>query len=341
MSEATIRVLVADDHAMVREGIRHVLEREPGFAVVGEATNGAEVLPLAEPHRPDVAVLDISMPGETGLQVAGAAAPGAAPRSASSSSACTTTPSTCSRACAPARTATCSRTRPRTELRRAIRTVQGGRGLLSARRSRAGSPPPYAASSSARARTGDLDALTGREREVLRGIVRGQTNKEIAAELGISHRTVETHRESLMRKLRHPHGRGPHPVRAGGGAGRRLVTRHINRTPDPIRGHFEAQSQDGHRHAEPGRTGDARSGRAVSARAVRRPRDHPASGPELARPVHRPPADPAGAGALRTRSAADRRSSPTPRRRAAGWSSGSTASHRRPRPTASTSPSAM
>jgi DNA-binding NarL/FixJ family response regulator len=52
------------------------------------------------------------------------------------------------------------------------------------------------------ARTGDLGSLTAREREVLRGIVRGQTNKEIAAALGISHRTVETHRESLMRKLR-------------------------------------------------------------------------------------------------------------------------------------------
>ena len=69
MSEVPIRVLVADDHAMVREGIRSVLERE-GFQVVGEATNGTEVLPLAEAHQPDVAVLDISMPGETGLQAA-------------------------------------------------------------------------------------------------------------------------------------------------------------------------------------------------------------------------------------------------------------------------------
>jgi DNA-binding NarL/FixJ family response regulator len=70
MSEAPIRVLVADDHTVVREGIRHVLEREPGFHVVAEAANGTDALALAEQHRPDVAVLDISMPGESGLLVA-------------------------------------------------------------------------------------------------------------------------------------------------------------------------------------------------------------------------------------------------------------------------------
>ena len=71
MSEAAvIKVLVADDHAMVREGIRSVLEREAGFQVVAEASNGSEVVPLAERQRPDVAILDISMPGETGLKAA-------------------------------------------------------------------------------------------------------------------------------------------------------------------------------------------------------------------------------------------------------------------------------
>ncbi|HET7240565.1 MAG TPA: response regulator transcription factor, partial [Gemmatimonadales bacterium] len=70
MSEPVIRVLVADDHAIVRTGIRHVLEGEPGFAVVGEAATGAEALALAERLRPDVAVLDLSMPGGSGLRVA-------------------------------------------------------------------------------------------------------------------------------------------------------------------------------------------------------------------------------------------------------------------------------
>ena len=72
MSEDPIRVLVADDHAIVRTGIRHVLEGEPGFIVVGEASTAAEALALALDLRPDVAVLDISMPGDSGLRVAAA-----------------------------------------------------------------------------------------------------------------------------------------------------------------------------------------------------------------------------------------------------------------------------
>ena len=68
MTDSSIRVLVADDHAIVRTGIRHVLEGEPGFSVVGEASTGAEALAQAVELRPDVAVLDISMPGESGLR---------------------------------------------------------------------------------------------------------------------------------------------------------------------------------------------------------------------------------------------------------------------------------
>jgi DNA-binding NarL/FixJ family response regulator len=65
-----IRVLVCDDHAVVREGIRHVLAGEPGFEVVAEAANGEQALALAREHRPDVIVLDVTMPGESGLRVA-------------------------------------------------------------------------------------------------------------------------------------------------------------------------------------------------------------------------------------------------------------------------------
>ena len=65
-----IRVLVCDDHAVVREGIRHVLEAEPGVTVVAEAGNAAQALALAVEHRPDVIVLDVTMPGESGLRAA-------------------------------------------------------------------------------------------------------------------------------------------------------------------------------------------------------------------------------------------------------------------------------
>ena len=70
MTAPPIRVLVCDDHAVVREGIRHVLAGEPGFEVVAEAANGEQALALAARYRPDVVVLDVTMPGESGLRVA-------------------------------------------------------------------------------------------------------------------------------------------------------------------------------------------------------------------------------------------------------------------------------
>lgn len=200
MTEPTIRVLVADDHTVVREGIRHVLEREPGFEVVAEAANGSEVLPLAERHRPDVAVLDISMPGESGIQVAAQLRQRLPEIRILILSMYDNAEYVLESVRAGAHGYILKDTAA-TELRRAIRAVQNGEAFLS---------PPVASRLTAavrgelerEARTGDLGSLTAREREVLRGIVRGQTNKEIAAALGISHRTVETHRESLMRKLR-------------------------------------------------------------------------------------------------------------------------------------------
>ncbi len=200
MTEPTIRVLVADDHTVVREGIRHVLEREPGFEVVAEAASGSEVLPLAERHRPDVAVLDISMPGESGIQVAARLRQRLPETRILILSMYDNAEYVLESVRAGAHGYILKDTAA-TELRRAIRAVQNGEAFLS---------PPVASRLTAavrgeleqEARAGDLGSLTTREREVLRGIVRGQTNKEIAAALGISHRTVETHRESLMRKLR-------------------------------------------------------------------------------------------------------------------------------------------
>jgi DNA-binding NarL/FixJ family response regulator len=197
VTDRPIRVLVADDHTIVRTGIRHVLEGEPGFDVVGEASNGMEVFELATELHPDVVVLDISMPGESGLQIAARLGTVPSPPRVLILSMHDNAEYVLESVRAGAHGYLLKDTAA-TELRTAIRAVCRGESYFS---------PPVASRLSAavrgehETRTAPLEQLTGREREVLEGIARGRTNKEIAADLGISYRTVETHRESLMKKL--------------------------------------------------------------------------------------------------------------------------------------------
>ncbi len=194
---SAIRVLVADDHALVREGIRYVLDAEPGIDVVAEARNGAEAVELALLHNPDVVVLDITMPEETGLSAAARLRD--------------LLPGTRVLLLSMHDQAEYVREGMRIgthgfilkdsageELRAAIRAVYAGGTFFSPavvkRMSTAAPVPPPPAPSL-------LELLTPRERDVLHGVARGFTNKAIAAELGISRRTVEAHRESLMRKV--------------------------------------------------------------------------------------------------------------------------------------------
>ncbi len=192
-----IRVLVADDHMIVRTGIRHVLESETDLVVVGEAGSGAEAVSLAAELRPDVVVLDISMPDQSGLEVAARLQTGtAAPRILILSM--HNNPEYVLESVRAGAHGYLLKDTAAAELRTAIRAVCRGESYFS---------PPVATRLTAAVRGeygsahAGLELLTAREREVLLGIARGRTNKEIAAELGISHRTVETHRESLMRKL--------------------------------------------------------------------------------------------------------------------------------------------
>jgi DNA-binding NarL/FixJ family response regulator len=192
----SIRVLVADDHMIVRTGIRHVVESEPDLEVVGEASSGAEALSLAAKLHPDVVVLDISMPDQSGLEVAARLQSGnGGPRVLILSM--HDNPEYVLESVRAGAHGYLLKDTAGTELRDAIRAVCRGESYFS---------PPVASRLSAAVRSEHasnhaLDQLTSREREVLLGVVRGRTNKQIAADLGISHRTVETHRESLMRKL--------------------------------------------------------------------------------------------------------------------------------------------
>jgi DNA-binding NarL/FixJ family response regulator len=198
VTEEPIRVLVADDHAIVRTGIRHVLEGDPGFVVVAEASTGAEALELAERLRPDVAVIDISMPGESGLRVAAELRQRSPGTRALILSMHDNTEYVLESLRAGAQ-GYLLKDSAATELRGAVRAVRRGESYFS---------PPIAGKLSAvvrgetaEAAAGALGQLSGRERQVLIGVAQGYTNREIALQLGISHRTVETHRESLMRKL--------------------------------------------------------------------------------------------------------------------------------------------
>jgi DNA-binding NarL/FixJ family response regulator len=198
MSEPVIRVLVADDHAIVRTGIRHVLEGEPGFAVVGEAATGAEALDLAERLRPDVAVLDLSMPGGSGLRVA-AELRRLAPETHILILSMHDNAEYVIESLRAGAHGYLLKDAAATELRGAIRAVRRGESFFSP--AIAGRLGAVLRGEPGEPRSPAVAQLSARERQVLVGVAQGRTNREIALELGISHRTVETHRESLMRKL--------------------------------------------------------------------------------------------------------------------------------------------
>jgi DNA-binding NarL/FixJ family response regulator len=194
MSE--IRVAVVDDHAVVREGIRRVLEGEPGVIVVGEGANGDEALALVAAEHPDVLVMDVAMPGRSGLQVAAELH-----RQGSTTRVMMLSmydqPEYVLESVKSGARGYLLKDSPPAELRRAVRAVFEGEQYF---------PPAVAArlTDALRVpipRVPATESLTPREKEVLVGIATGETNKAIAARLGISHRTVETHRESLMAKL--------------------------------------------------------------------------------------------------------------------------------------------
>jgi two-component system response regulator NreC len=193
-------VLVVDDHAVVREGIRGVLAATPGFDVVGEAGDGAEALELAEEQRPDVVVLDLTMPGMSGLE-----ATAALRRQSTNVRVLILSmhdhPEYVLQAVRAGAHGYVLKDATPDELRTAVRTVYQGSDYFA----------PAAAQQLGAAVRGEMEGeerrllaerLTPRERDVLIRVAEGLTNKEIASQLGISPRTVETHRDGIARKLR-------------------------------------------------------------------------------------------------------------------------------------------
>lgn len=198
MTEDPIRVLIADDHALVREGIRRVLDEDPGFDVVAEASDGRSAIELVERERPDVAVVDISMPELSGIEVARQLRDRHPELKVLVLSMHDETEYVMRAVHAGAAGYLLKDDAGPALLRQAVRAVHAGDSFFS---------PVVAGRLTEALRGGSsgsgdpLELLTGREREVLKLVAAGNSNKQIAAELGISRRTVESHRESLMRKI--------------------------------------------------------------------------------------------------------------------------------------------
>ncbi len=198
MSEPPIRVLIADDHALVREGIRRVLDEDTGFDVVGEVSDGRQAIQRIAELDPDVAILDISMPEVGGLEAARTLRDGGADVKILILSMHDESEYVIRAVHAGAAGYLLKDDAGPAHLRQAVRAVHAGDSYFS---------PAVATKLTDALRGGSsgsadpLERLTGRELEVLRLVAAGRSNKQIAAELGISRRTVESHRESMMRKI--------------------------------------------------------------------------------------------------------------------------------------------
>ena len=203
-ASAPLTVVLVDDHRLFRSGVRTELAEDPGLRVVGEAETVADAVALVRAEQPDVGLLDVHMPdggGRAVLAGVGAAAPMTRFLALSVSDAAEDVIGVIR---AGAR-GYVTKAIPAGELAAAVRRVAGGDAVFSPRLAgfvldafASSTPVPDDAPPADHA---DLDRLTARERDVLRLIARGYTYKEVAAELYISGRTVETHVSSVLRKL--------------------------------------------------------------------------------------------------------------------------------------------
>jgi DNA-binding NarL/FixJ family response regulator len=193
-----LRVLLADDHSIVRRGMRGLLE-SAGLTVVGEAADGLEAVRLCEELRPDVIILDITMPRLNGIEVAERAhrmerPPGIIILSVHSDE------SYMIRALAAGARAYLLKSATDEDLIPAVRAVAAGKPFFSPAVS-AVLVADYIRQLQQRGLTDSYNLLTDREKEVLQLLAEGRSNKEVAALLNLGLSTVETHRANLMQKL--------------------------------------------------------------------------------------------------------------------------------------------
>jgi two-component system response regulator NreC len=194
-----IRILLADDHTVVRDGVRALLEKQPDMAVVAEAGDGREAALLAEEYLPDVVVMDIGMPTLNGIDATRRILT-AHPQVAVVILSMHQDESYVLRSLKAGAKGYLLKDSLRSEVLEAIRAVAQGRSFLTRKISRM-MQEDYIREMKQRGLDDSYDLLTDREREVLQLAAEGKPNKEIAGLLSISLTTVETHRTHILQKL--------------------------------------------------------------------------------------------------------------------------------------------
>ena len=200
MSQQPIRVLLADDHALVRAGFRVLLADMTGVDVVAEANNGRDTLRLVAQHEPDIIFMDIAMPGLNGLD-ATAQITQLHPRCRVIILSMHMTEEYVMQALQAGAVGYLQKDAEPTELERALRTVASGQQYLSNALTEQDIKGYLQRTATAANAANVPTSLTPRQRQILQLIAEGHTSREIAILLDISLKTVETHRANIMKRL--------------------------------------------------------------------------------------------------------------------------------------------
>jgi len=195
----TVRIVLADDHTIMRHGLRLVLERQPDFAVVGEANNGREAIDIVVRENPDVAVIDIAMPLLNGIEATKRIAEERV-KTAVVILSMHSDESYILKALRAGARGYLLKDSAEIDLIQAIRAVSAGKAFFSPAVSSV-LADDYLRQIQQQGVEDPYELLTARERELLQLIVELKSTKDIAGLLGISPRTIDTHRGNLMQKL--------------------------------------------------------------------------------------------------------------------------------------------
>lgn len=194
-----MRILLADDHAVTRAGLRLLLERQPNIEVVGEAENGRELVELATALTPDIAVVDIAMPNLNGIEATRQIV-AKQPRLSVVILSMYSDETYVMRALEAGARAFLLKDSAIADLTGAVEAVSQGKAFFSPKISRI-LAEDYVRTLKQRNAVDTYELLTPREREIIQLLAEGKTNKEVATLLNISVYTVETHRNRILQKL--------------------------------------------------------------------------------------------------------------------------------------------